>query len=144
VGDGKYGGQDAFLTGSISRKMHLHARRLIIEHPDGVPLDATAELPEHFAASMEQLGFDEKISDAEPEKDRGPMPKALQKKSAKQHSKQIRKDQRSERRGGGSDAPKRKLGKKSKAKFAKPGHVKPGAKPGRGSAKKGPSSRGNR
>ncbi len=37
VGDGKYGGQDAFLTGSISRKMHLHARRLVIEHPDRAP-----------------------------------------------------------------------------------------------------------
>ena len=33
VGDGKYGGQEAFLTGSISRKMHLHARRLIIDAP---------------------------------------------------------------------------------------------------------------
>ena len=28
LGDGKYGGQDAFLTGAISRKLHLHARRL--------------------------------------------------------------------------------------------------------------------
>src|SRR3546814_2199700 len=24
LGDGKYGGKDAFLTGTISRKMHLH------------------------------------------------------------------------------------------------------------------------
>jgi 23S rRNA pseudouridine955/2504/2580 synthase len=38
----------------------LHARRLIvIEHPDGTPLDVTAPLPDHFAASMAQLGFDE-------------------------------------------------------------------------------------
>ena len=58
VGDGKYGGQDAFLTGTISRKMHLHARRLIIDAPGGDTIDATAALPEHFAASMEQLGFD--------------------------------------------------------------------------------------
>ena len=58
VGDGKYGGQDAFLTGSVSRKMHLHARRLIIDEPGGGKIDVTAELPEHFAASMEQLGFD--------------------------------------------------------------------------------------
>src|SRR3546814_5955905 len=34
VGDGKYGGQAAFLTGGVSRKMHLHARRIRIEHPD--------------------------------------------------------------------------------------------------------------
>src|SRR6185503_12442234 len=33
VGDGKYGGAEAFLTGSISRKMHLHARRLVIDAP---------------------------------------------------------------------------------------------------------------
>ena len=119
VGDGKYGGQDAFLTGSISRKMHLHARRLIIEHPDGVPLDVTASLPEHFAQSMEQLGFDEADSDAAPDADREPMGKALKKKVARQHSKQFRKDQRNERSARG--AGKRKLGKKSKAKFAKSG-----------------------
>ena len=35
VGDAKYGGPDAFLTGGISRKMHLHARRLKIDGPDG-------------------------------------------------------------------------------------------------------------
>ena len=52
VGDGKYGGLDAFLTGSISRKMHLHARRLRIDHPDGGQIDVTAELPDHFAASI--------------------------------------------------------------------------------------------
>ena len=49
VGDGKYGGQDAFLTGTISRKMHLHARRLKIDHPDGSPLDVRADLPPHPA-----------------------------------------------------------------------------------------------
>jgi len=140
VGDGKYGGQDAFLTGSISRKMHLHARRLIIDHPDGVPLNALAELPEHFASSMEQLGFDENDSDAQPEQDRGPMPKALQKKAAKQHSKQIRKEQRGERRDRGADArPKRKLGKKSAAKFAKGGPAKRG-----GPRKSGPGKGGRR
>ena len=58
VGDGKYGGPDAFLTGSISRKLHLHARRLRIDHPDGGQIDATAELPDHFATSMASLGFD--------------------------------------------------------------------------------------
>jgi 23S rRNA pseudouridine955/2504/2580 synthase len=58
VGDGKYGGRDAFLTGGISRKLHLHARRLVIAHPDGGKLDVTAELPEHFAASVEMLGLE--------------------------------------------------------------------------------------
>lgn len=99
VGDGKYGGQDAFLTGSISRKMHLHARRLIIDHPDGDMIDVTADLPEHFAASMEQLGFDPSLSDAEPETGPPPPGKAERKQAARQHAKQVRKGRRGERRG---------------------------------------------
>jgi 23S rRNA pseudouridine955/2504/2580 synthase len=58
VGDGKYAGQDAFLTGSISRKLHLHARRIRIDHPDGGRIDQIAELPPHFAETMANLGFD--------------------------------------------------------------------------------------
>jgi 23S rRNA pseudouridine955/2504/2580 synthase len=58
VGDGKYGGQEAFLTGAISRKLHLHARRLRIDHPDGGRIDVTAELPAHFAETLASLGFD--------------------------------------------------------------------------------------
>ena len=48
LGDGKYGGKDAFLTGAISRKMHLHARRLRIEHPEGQILDVKAICPSIF------------------------------------------------------------------------------------------------
>ena len=99
VGDGKYGGQDAFLTGSISRKMHLHARRLIITEPGGGKLDVTAELPEHFAASMEQLGFDEDLSDAKPlREDNTERSKAEKKQAARAHAKQYRKSRRGERR----------------------------------------------
>jgi 23S rRNA pseudouridine955/2504/2580 synthase len=58
VGDGKYGGQEAFLTGAISRKLHLHARRLRIDHPDEGQLDVSAHLPTHFAESLAYLGFD--------------------------------------------------------------------------------------
>ena len=58
VGDGKYAGPDAFLTGGLSRKLHLHARRLKIDSPDGVAIDVTAELPEHFRQSLETLGFE--------------------------------------------------------------------------------------
>ncbi len=64
VGDGKYGGRDAFLTGTISRKMHLHARRLRIDHPDGDQIDIRAELPPHFADSLIDLGFDAELGDA--------------------------------------------------------------------------------
>ena len=100
VGDGKYGGQEAFLTGSISRKMHLHARRLIIDHPDGTPLDATAPLPEHFAATMLQMGFDEAEGEALPAAP--PPPGAAEKKqAARAHAKQFRKERRGERRGRG-------------------------------------------
>jgi len=63
VGDGKYGGQDAFLTGGISRKLHLHARRLKIDSPGGGSIDVTAELPEHFRQSLESLGFEVSMGD---------------------------------------------------------------------------------
>jgi 23S rRNA pseudouridine955/2504/2580 synthase len=63
VGDGKYGGKDAFLTGTISRKMHLHARRLRIDHPKGEALDIIANLPPHMAESLSDLGFDLTLGD---------------------------------------------------------------------------------
>jgi 23S rRNA pseudouridine955/2504/2580 synthase len=149
VGDGKYGGQAAFLTGSISRKMHLHARRLIIDHPDGAPLDITAELPDHFAASMAQLGFDEAdgvdLPDA-PKVDE----REAKKTAAKAHAKQYRKERRGERRKrsetpAGSRKPTgQRAGTKSGPASAKPG-TKPAAKPGaRGSAKPGARPTGGR
>jgi 23S rRNA pseudouridine955/2504/2580 synthase len=58
VGDGKYGGAESFLTGGISRKLHLHARRLKIDAVGGGKLDVTAELPEHFAQTLDTLGFE--------------------------------------------------------------------------------------
>ena len=66
VGDGKYGGQAAFLTGGVSRKMHLHARRIRVDHPHGGQIDVRATLPPHFAGSMALLGFDEELGDALP------------------------------------------------------------------------------
>lgn len=107
VGDGKYGGPEAFLTGSISRKMHLHARRLIIDHPDGSPLDVTAPLPDHFAASMEQLGFDETVGTDLPPETTAPS-KEKKKSEAKAHAKQYRKERRGERRKRSTSAPARK------------------------------------
>lgn len=97
VGDGKYGGQQAFLTGSISRKMHLHARRLIIDHPDGGKIDVTAPLPEHFAASMAQLGFNE--ADGEIPHD-GPSPASSEgtSRAASTHARDQRRQRRGERR----------------------------------------------
>ncbi len=57
VGDAKYGGPEAFLTGGISRKMHLHARRIRIDAPNGV-IDVTADLPPHIAETLGTLGFE--------------------------------------------------------------------------------------
>ena len=57
VGDAKYGGPEAFLTGGISRKLHLHARRLRIDAPGRRAIDASAELPPHFAESLATLGL---------------------------------------------------------------------------------------
>jgi len=57
VGDAKYGGPEAFLTGGVSRKMHLHARRIRIDGPGGV-IDVTADLPPHIAETLGTLGFE--------------------------------------------------------------------------------------
>lgn len=65
VGDAKYGGAEAFLTGGISRKLHLHARRLRIDAPDGV-IDVTADLPPHMAESLATLGFEQMAGDMLP------------------------------------------------------------------------------
>ena len=114
VGDGKYGGQDAFLSGSgISRKMHLHARRLVIDHPDKSKLDVTADLPEHFAASMVQLGFDPALSDASPiETGLPPMTRGEKKQAARAHAKQYRKARRGERKARGGQDGKPRRGRK--------------------------------
>ncbi|MGB3319194.1 MAG: RluA family pseudouridine synthase, partial [Sphingopyxis granuli] len=99
VGDGKYGGKAAFLTGTISRKLHLHSRRLRIDHPDGGALDISAPVPEHFAASLDALGFDPLLGDALAEEAPRPSAKTVQKTKAKAHAKQVRKARRGERRG---------------------------------------------
>ena len=65
VGDGKYGGREAFLSGSVSRNLHLHARSI---HIPGFGkgrsgLQVRAPLPRHMAESWQLLGFEE--ADAE-------------------------------------------------------------------------------
>lgn len=139
VGDGKYGGQEAFLTGGISRKMHLHARRIRVDHPDGGKIEVTAELPSHFAESIHTLGFDLSLGDIfEPDDTPPPATREELKTKARQHAKQVRKERRGERRGrAGGDAPVRapttrapKPGAKKPAP-AKPGSTRPGSpKPG--------------
>jgi len=133
VGDGKYGGPDAFLTGAVSRKMHLHARRLIISEPkagdgSGGKLDVTAELPTHFAMSMEVLGFDPGLSDASPLREETPEKSGEEKKqAARRHFKQARKETRTPRRarGGAVPAKKAKARPAGKPKGAAAGRPKP-------------------
>ncbi len=63
-GDGKYGGGEAFLQGrGISRKLHLHARRLVLPHPEGGVLDVSAPLPPHMLKTWRFFGFDPDGSD---------------------------------------------------------------------------------
>jgi 23S rRNA pseudouridine955/2504/2580 synthase len=68
IGDGKYGGSGqenqgdgwgAMLGGELSKKLHLHARSLSLEHPmTGTRLTFTAPLPEHMARTWDTLGWD--------------------------------------------------------------------------------------
>jgi 23S rRNA pseudouridine955/2504/2580 synthase len=110
VGDAKYGGPEAFLTGGISRKMHLHARRLRIDGLDGKPIDQSAELPPHFAESLATLGFEPMAGDMMPLDTPDPAkdPEVKQRRVAAA-AKSRRKERRGERRSRGSTAqPKRR------------------------------------
>lgn len=105
VGDAKYGGAEAFLTGGISRKLHLHARRLKIDGLDGKAIDYTAELPAHFAESLATLGFDRMAGDMlpldNPDPAKSPLTKARRAAAA---AKSARKARKGERRSRGSDS----------------------------------------
>jgi 23S rRNA pseudouridine955/2504/2580 synthase len=100
VGDAKYGGAEAFLTGGISRKLHLHARRIHIDALEGGVIDVTAELPAHFAETLVTLGFDRSAGDALPLK-QPPAPGSPQRKAAAV-AKARRRERRGERRARGS------------------------------------------
>jgi 23S rRNA pseudouridine955/2504/2580 synthase len=65
LGDGKYGGKGAFLTGEgISKKLHLHARAITLPHPrTGRPLSVEAPLPRHMRESWRAFGFDADVSE---------------------------------------------------------------------------------
>jgi 23S rRNA pseudouridine955/2504/2580 synthase len=109
VGDAKYGGREAFLTGGISRKLHLHARRIRIDSPDGGAIDVTADLPPHFAETLAMLGFEPLAGDSlRLEHKAPPSPEAMQRKIAAA-AKTRRRERRGERRARGSqDSPKRR------------------------------------
>ncbi len=59
VGDNKYEGDVNMPAENIEKKLHLHARRLIISHPKtGAKIDVTAPLSSHMLMTWELLGFD--------------------------------------------------------------------------------------
>jgi 23S rRNA pseudouridine955/2504/2580 synthase len=76
LGDGKYGGSDtenlgdgwgAGAGGDLSKKLHLHARSLTIEHPITKKLMTfTAPLPEHMARTWKLLDWKEDDVPADP------------------------------------------------------------------------------
>jgi 23S rRNA pseudouridine955/2504/2580 synthase len=101
VGDGKYGGQEAFLTGAISRKLHLHARRLRIDHPDGERIDVSAELPGHFAESLATLGFELEQGDLPLDEVKFSQTAEGKRKAATSAAKARRKERKGERRNRG-------------------------------------------
>jgi 23S rRNA pseudouridine955/2504/2580 synthase len=103
VGDAKYGGPEAFLTGGISRKLHLHARRIRIDAPDGGKIDVTAEVPSHFAESLAMLGFSPLAGDSLALEQAKASPVAKQRKVAAA-AKARRRERRGERRARGSQA----------------------------------------
>jgi len=58
LGDGKYGGQEAFISGmALSKKLHLHARELVLPDWYGKTLRLTAPLPPHMQQSFRELGL---------------------------------------------------------------------------------------
>ena len=101
VGDGKYGGAEAFLTGAISRKLHLHARRLRIDHPDGGRIDVTADLPAHFSESIANLGFDLAAGDLPLDEVKFSETPEGKRKAASAAAKSRRKERKGERRSRG-------------------------------------------
>jgi 23S rRNA pseudouridine955/2504/2580 synthase len=59
LGDGKYGGDRAFIDApGIARTLHLHAARLVLPHPAGGTLRLFAPPPPHFRATVAALGLE--------------------------------------------------------------------------------------
>ncbi len=61
IGDPKYFEADSNwdFPGGVQNRLHLHARRIVIPHPDGGRIDATAPLPAHMRQSWNLIGFDD-------------------------------------------------------------------------------------
>ncbi|MFQ6553440.1 RluA family pseudouridine synthase [Aestuariibius insulae] len=79
IGDGKYGGSGqenmgdgwgAQLGDQISRKLHLHARSLVLTHPfTGARLSLVCPLPDHMHRTWDFFGWDTATVPADPFED---------------------------------------------------------------------------
>jgi 23S rRNA pseudouridine955/2504/2580 synthase len=59
LGDGKYGGEAAFLPGDeVAAKLHLHARQIEVPRPDGSRIRVVAPLPPHMRQTWRFFDFD--------------------------------------------------------------------------------------
>ncbi|MEK9285120.1 RluA family pseudouridine synthase [Bradyrhizobium sp. ISRA442] len=59
IGDPKYFNRENWeLPGGLQNRLHLLARRIVIPHPRGGVIDATAPLPPHMQQSWNLLGLD--------------------------------------------------------------------------------------
>ena len=59
LGDGKYGGRDAFVPGVPGgESLHLHAHEIDLPHPAGGRLNVVAPLPDTMLATWRFFGFD--------------------------------------------------------------------------------------
>lgn len=68
IGDGKYGSNSSVnegdgwgvqLGGEMSKKLHLHARSLMFDHPtSGARISLTAEMPDHMKRTWATMGWE--------------------------------------------------------------------------------------
>ena len=59
IGDGKYGGAEAFVHGiDLAQRLHLHAQSIVLQGAGGKEIRATAPLPPHMVESRKLLGMD--------------------------------------------------------------------------------------
>ena len=61
IGDPKYFEADTNwdFPGGVQNRLHLHARRIVVPHPDKGTIDVTAPMPPHMKQSWNLIGFDE-------------------------------------------------------------------------------------
>jgi len=67
IGDPKYfeADQNWDFPGGLQNRLHLHARRIVIPHPDKGTINVSAPLPPHMRQSWNLIGLDEAAAEEE-------------------------------------------------------------------------------